>query len=94
MKIYGGLEVHLHTFLISAVDGGEWSASCPSCFTTRESPWNPMDRRLCGYQSWSGCSDKEMKFLPPLGINPGCPACSLVSIPTELPWLHATSVPT
>jgi hypothetical protein len=31
MKAYWGIEVWLH-----AVDGGEWSASCPGRFTPRE----------------------------------------------------------
>jgi len=34
MKIHGGLEVQLHAHLNLAVDGGEWSVSCPSYFTT------------------------------------------------------------
>jgi hypothetical protein len=29
MKAYWGEEVQLHTFLTSALDGGEWSASRP-----------------------------------------------------------------
>jgi hypothetical protein len=29
MKAYGGLEVHIHVFLTSAVVEGEWSASRP-----------------------------------------------------------------
>jgi len=33
MKTYGGVEVYLHTFLTSAWDGGEWSASHTICFT-------------------------------------------------------------
>jgi hypothetical protein len=28
--------VQLHVFLTSALDGGEWSGSCPSHFTLRE----------------------------------------------------------
>jgi len=35
-------------FLTSALDGGEWSASRPGRFTPKESPWYPLDRRLCG----------------------------------------------
>jgi len=30
MKAYGGVEVWFHAFLISALDGGEWSASSPA----------------------------------------------------------------
>jgi len=33
MKMYWGVVVQLHTFLTLAPDGGEWSASCLSCFT-------------------------------------------------------------
>jgi len=32
MKSYGWLEVWLHTFLTSRLDGGEWSASCTDGF--------------------------------------------------------------
>jgi len=31
-----GVELQLHTFLTSALDGRECSASCPSCFTPGE----------------------------------------------------------
>jgi hypothetical protein len=36
MKTIGGVEVQLHAFLTSALDGGEWSASHPGCFTPGE----------------------------------------------------------
>jgi hypothetical protein len=36
MKTYWGVEIQLHALLISALDGGEWSASRPGCFTPRE----------------------------------------------------------
>jgi hypothetical protein len=36
MKTYWGVEVYLHVFSTSALDGGEWSASHPGHFTPRE----------------------------------------------------------
>jgi hypothetical protein len=30
MKAYGGVDVYIHTFLTSALAGGEWSASRPT----------------------------------------------------------------
>jgi hypothetical protein len=34
----GGTAPHILTLIL---DGGEWSASCPSCFTPREQPLVP-----------------------------------------------------
>ena len=36
-KVYGKLEIQLHTLLSLALDGGEWSPKCPGCFTPEES---------------------------------------------------------
>jgi len=36
MKMQRGVEVWLHAFLTSELDGGEWLASCPSHFTSGE----------------------------------------------------------
>jgi hypothetical protein len=33
MKAYGGMDIQIHIFLISALVGGEWSASRPCRFT-------------------------------------------------------------
>jgi hypothetical protein len=52
MNTYGGVKVQLHAFLTSALDGGER-------FTSTQSPWYPLDRRLGGPQSRSGCDGKE-----------------------------------
>jgi hypothetical protein len=35
-EAYWGMGVYHHAFLTSALDEGEWSASHPSCFTSRE----------------------------------------------------------
>jgi hypothetical protein len=36
MKAYGGAHVWIHTFLTSALVGGEWSTSLPGRFTPEE----------------------------------------------------------
>jgi hypothetical protein len=36
MKTYWGVEVKLHTFLTSALDGVQWLASCAGSFIPRE----------------------------------------------------------
>jgi hypothetical protein len=36
MKAYGGVDVYIHTFLISVLAGGEQSASRPGGFTPEE----------------------------------------------------------
>jgi hypothetical protein len=36
MKVYLGVEVQLHAFLTSALDGGDWSASRPGRFAPTE----------------------------------------------------------
>jgi hypothetical protein len=47
MKMYWGVEVKLHVFLTSTLDGGEWSASNSGRFIPEERPArNPLDRRL------------------------------------------------
>jgi len=63
--MYWGMEVYLHAFLTSAVDGGEWSASQTNHFINGvKSSQYPLDRRLGGPQSQSEC-DGEEKYEPP-----------------------------
>jgi hypothetical protein len=45
MKAYGGADIEIHSFLTSALVGGEWSASRPGRFTPGE--------RACGTH-WIG----------------------------------------
>lgn len=38
--MYGGKEVYLHSFLMLALDAGEWAISIPDCWTLGESALN------------------------------------------------------
>jgi hypothetical protein len=55
MNIYRRVAVELHRFLISALDGGDWS--CSRLYSPGagggEKPGFPLDRRLGGFQSRS-----------------------------------------
>jgi hypothetical protein len=57
MKMYGEEEVESHTFLTSALDGAEWSASHTS--EGGKNSLGPLDNRLSGPQSQSGGGEKE-----------------------------------
>jgi hypothetical protein len=50
MKAYGEVDIQIHIFLTSALDGAEWLASRPGLFTSR----HPFDRRLDGPQNRRG----------------------------------------
>jgi hypothetical protein len=55
-----------------ALEGGEWSSSCPSHFTFPwgKSPCYPLYRRLGGSQSRYGHGGEEKNFQAPPGIKP------------------------
>jgi len=59
MKTYGEVEVFLHAFLISALDGDEWSASDPDLFTPRETAPGTHWIGGCGPQKRSGRGDEK-----------------------------------
>jgi len=61
MKTYWGLEVQLHSFLISALDGDEWSMPRP--LYPRGRPLYQFDRRLGWPQSWSGRGSEEKNLI-------------------------------
>jgi hypothetical protein len=65
MKKYWGVEVQLHTFLTSALDGDVWSDSYTGQFTHLY----PLDSRLGGPQWLSGHSGKEKMSAPLSGIE-------------------------
>jgi hypothetical protein len=83
MKTYGGMEVQFHAVLTLVLDGGEWSASCPSPFTPGErGPHYPLDRRLGGPRAGLNVVAKRRIFAPCQELNPSHPACSIITIQT------------
>jgi hypothetical protein len=59
MKTYWGVEVYLHAFLTSALDGGEWSASRPGRFTPKERA--PGTHRIRGWVGPRAVPDAVVK---------------------------------
>jgi hypothetical protein len=57
-------------FLTSTLDGGEWSASCPGCFTPGER--SPGTHFIGGWVGPRACSDavEKRKILPLPGFEP------------------------
>jgi hypothetical protein len=55
-KAHRGLEVQLHSFLTSVLNGGEW-ATYSGRFTPE--PWYPLNRRVSGPHSRSGRFGEE-----------------------------------
>jgi len=90
MKTYWGVEIQLHAFLTSALDGVSCQLHAPAPLLTGKSPRCPLDRRLSGPQSRSGqdCEDKKKTLhCPCWELISGRPARRLVTILTGLPGL-------
>jgi len=57
------VEVQLHAFLTSILDGGEWSTLRMTALPPDKSHQHPLDRWLGGPQSQFGCSSEKKKIL-------------------------------
>jgi hypothetical protein len=65
------MEVQIHAFLTSALDGGEWSASRPGRFTSGET--NPGTYSIWGWvglEAGLGTLKGRKESLPLQGIEP------------------------
>jgi hypothetical protein len=73
MKIWclGGAGVRLHTFLIFALDGGEWLISWPCSFTPLgKNSRYPFNSRLGVLWSWFRGFDGEKNLMLLQGMKP------------------------
>jgi hypothetical protein len=60
--------IYRPVFLTSALVGGEWSASCPCCFTFMERTLYPLDRRFGGHLD--DMEKRKFFILPGLELYP------------------------
>jgi hypothetical protein len=89
MKAYWGVEVQLHTFFTSPLDGGERSASRPGRFTLKyRAPGTHWIEGWVGPRAGLDAVAKRKIPIPRRESNSYRPARSLVTIPTELSWLY------
>jgi hypothetical protein len=87
MKKYGGVDLYIHAFLISALDGCKWSASGPGRFASREK--DPVTHWIGG---WVGptaglAKVEKRKILLLPGPYFDLSALQTVAAPTALPRL-------
>jgi hypothetical protein len=76
-SIWGERRYSSYSFLTSALDRGEWSASCPGCaLPPGKDPWYPCTRGWVGPRA--GLDTKARGKIPCLcrGSNPGRPVHS------------------
>jgi hypothetical protein len=67
-----GVEVGIHSFLKSALDGGECLTSRTDGFTLRKEPWYLFDRRMGLPQVSEGSGEKKNMLLLS-GFEPSSP---------------------
>jgi hypothetical protein len=80
MKTYKRVEVQLHAFLISALDGGKWSATRSDRFTAGErTPGTHWIGGWVGPRAGLEAVEKRKNLSPCRESNPGRPANNLVT---------------
>jgi len=83
LRQIGGLEKWFHSFLTSILDTDERLTSCLGHLTPRKETWNPLNRKVGGPQSWSGCFGRRKKSVDLIGFqNQDHLACSAVAVLT------------
>jgi len=66
MKTYVGVELQLHLFLTSTINGGKWSASRSSSITPGKAPHLPskMEAERAREPLWTLCRSESLLLLP------------------------------
>ena len=64
------IEIKLHSFLTSALQGSEWLTAHPGHFTPQDRNPVPINRTLCGFEIQSGCFAEKKNFLSLPGCKP------------------------
>jgi hypothetical protein len=83
MNAYWGVELQLHTFSTSAIDGHEWSASCTGCYIPRETVSGTHCRGgSVGARAILDAVAKRRNACLYREMNPGLPIRSLVTVLT------------
>jgi hypothetical protein len=84
----GGLQLDVKKKVTPS--GGEWSALCHSCFTTRKvRPQSALNWRLGRPHGWSGHGAEKINLFPcAKNIVLDHPAHNLVAVSTMLSWLQ------
>jgi hypothetical protein len=59
----------------------------PAALPHGKSRWYPLDRRLCGFQSWSGRGGEEKNFQPLAELEPSFIQPIAQCYTAELSWL-------
>jgi hypothetical protein len=85
MQAYEGVEVQLHPFLISALDGGEWITLLSDSFTLRKEPGTHQVGDWVGPRAGLDVSEKSKRFFLCRSSKPGHgPSRSPVALPITM----------
>jgi hypothetical protein len=95
MKTYGGVNVKIHMFMISVLDGGEWTALRPGHVTPGERV--PSAHWIIGWvgprTSLDDVERRKILPLPGLELQPlGRPACSQSLCRLRYPVLNINNI--
>jgi len=87
-----GVELHLHSFLTSALIGGEWATQNLAHFPLRKNPGTDGIGRWLGLGADVEVVEKKNISCPCRNSNPESPAMSLIIIKLSI-WERAKKVP-